>query len=51
MHKTLLHLALLACLLLPSQAAAHTLWVNLYESHAHPPGHVLATIGWGHALP
>ena len=44
-------LALLTCLLLPSQAAAHTLWVNLYESLAHPPGHVLTTVGWGHALP
>lgn len=44
-------MALLACLLLPAQAGAHTLWVNLYESHAHPPGHVLTTVGWGHMLP
>ena len=49
--KRLRPLALLVCLLLPSQAAAHTLWVNLYQSNAHPPGHVLSIIGWGHTLP
>ena len=32
-------------------AAAHSLWLNLYESMAHPPGHVIASIGWGHMLP
>lgn len=31
--------------------SAHMLWVNLYESFAHPPGHVIASIGWGHTVP
>ena len=34
-----------------SQAHAHLLWVNLYESFAHPPGHAIASIGWGHVIP
>ena len=34
-----------------SQAMAHTLWINLYESFAHPPGHAIASIGWGHVVP
>lgn len=40
-----------AALLCTSPAAAHTLWINLYESFSHPPGHAIASIGWGHALP
>ena len=34
-----------------SQAMAHTLWINLYESFAHPPGHAMVSLGWGHAVP
>ena len=34
-----------------SQAMAHSLWVNLYESFAHPPGHSMVSLGWGHAVP
>jgi len=34
-----------------SQAHAHLLWVNLYESFANPPGHAIASIGWGHVVP
>ena len=34
-----------------SPARAHTLWVNLYESFAHPPGHAIVSLGWGHAVP
>ena len=34
-----------------SQAHAHLLWVNLYESFTHPPGHAIASIGWGHVRP
>jgi len=30
---------------------AHTLWINLYESFAHPPGHAMVSLGWGHAVP
>jgi uncharacterized GH25 family protein len=33
------------------QAAAHTLWVNLYESFAHPPGHAIISLAWGHGVP
>ena len=34
-----------------SQTAAHTLWINLYESFAHPPGHAMVSLGWGHVVP
>ena len=27
------------------------LWINLFESHAHAPGHAMVTLGWGHSLP
>lgn len=30
---------------------AHALWVNINESFAHPPGHVITSLGWGHAMP
>ncbi len=38
-------------LFLSSSASAHFLWVNLNESFAHPPGHAMACMGWGHSLP
>ncbi|GKT33430.1 Protein of unknown function DUF4198 like protein, partial [Aduncisulcus paluster] len=42
----------LCALVLPAHAAhAHSLWVNLFESHLHAPGHVLTSIGWGHFSP
>ncbi len=31
--------------------AAHILWVNSFESHAHQPGHAIVSAGWGHILP
>jgi uncharacterized GH25 family protein len=34
-----------------SPAMSHTLWINLYESYAHPPGHAMVSLGWGHAVP
>jgi len=34
-----------------SSAMSHSLWINLYESFAHPPGHALSCLGWGHAVP
>lgn len=49
MKKTIITIA--TCLLLPSMAAAHTLWINLYESHAHKPPHVITSLGWGHVVP
>lgn len=30
---------------------AHSLWVNINESFTHPPGHVITSLGWGHAMP
>lgn len=33
------------------QAMGHMLWVNVFESYAHPPGHVIASIGFGHVVP
>jgi hypothetical protein len=38
-------------LLVTSSASAHTLWVNLFESRAQLPAHVLSSIGWGHTTP
>jgi uncharacterized GH25 family protein len=34
-----------------SQAAAHSLWINLNESYTHPPGHAIVSLGWGHVIP
>lgn len=34
-----------------TSAAAHSLWVNLNESLAHPPGHAITSLGWGHSVP
>lgn len=30
---------------------AHSLWINLFESHTHKPGHIISSIGWGHTPP
>ena len=49
--KRILNILTLFLLLLPVPASAHTLWVNLYESHSHLPAHAISSIGWGHALP
>jgi len=32
-------------------ASAHMFWVNLTDSRAHPPGHLMASLGFGHTLP
>lgn len=32
-------------------AQAHSLWVTLFESHTHEPGHIISVIGWGHTAP
>ena len=34
-----------------SNAQAHTLWVNCFESHTHKPGHAIVSLGWGHTQP
>lgn len=51
MRKTAFLLVLAAMVLWTSAASAHMLWLNLTESNSHPPGHVLTSIGFGHALP
>lgn len=44
--------AVLFIFLLTAQTVwSHSLWINLYESFAHPPGHALTSIGWGHNVP
>ncbi len=48
--KTLITVPL-ALGIIASQAAAHSLWVNVHESFTHPPGHVLTSLGWGHQVP
>lgn len=44
-------IVVLASIIFSTQAMAHTLWINLYESFAHPPGHAMVSLGWGHAVP
>ena len=44
-------IVVLASIIFSSQAMAHTLWINLYESFAHPPGHAMVSLGWGHVVP
>ncbi|WP_024335986.1 DUF4198 domain-containing protein [Desulfotignum balticum] len=34
-----------------TSAQAHSLWINVFESHAHQPPHALVSLGWGHVLP
>ena len=49
--KILSVIVVLASIIFSTQAMAHTLWINLYESFAHPPGHAIVSLGWGHAVP
>lgn len=42
---------LLLTLLGTNHASAHNFFVNITESMAHPPGSIVANIGWGHAMP
>lgn len=49
MKKTLL--ALVGSLTLAASAQAHSVWINAFPSHAHQPGHVMLSLGWGHAMP
>ncbi len=44
-------IVVLASIVFSSPAMAHTLWINLYESFAHPPGHAMVSLGWGHTVP
>ena len=51
MRKTISLLTVLLTIIFTSPAMAHTLWINLYESFAHPPGHAIVFLGWGHVVP
>ena len=42
---------LMAALIFSTNVFAHSLWVNLNESFAHPPGHAISSLGWGHVVP
>lgn len=42
---------LLAVLMTAVSAQAHSLWINVFESHAHQPPHAMVSLGWGHVLP
>lgn len=48
--KLWLRIAILMSLFV-SNAEAHSLWVNCFESRAHKPYHAMVSMGWGHALP
>jgi len=49
--KPLLFALTAAVLFCAAHAQAHSLWINVNESFAHPPGHVMTSLGWGHAVP
>jgi uncharacterized GH25 family protein len=49
--KSLSVIVVLTSIIFSTQAMAHTLWINLYESFAHPPGHAMVSLGWGHTVP
>ncbi|MDL1965022.1 MAG: hypothetical protein LWW98_12010 [Deltaproteobacteria bacterium] len=49
--KSLSVIVVLASIIFSTQAIAHTLWINLYESFAHPPKHAILSLGWGHVVP
>ena len=42
---------LTALMAFSTNVLAHSLWVNLNESFAHPPGHAISSLGWGHVVP
>lgn len=49
--KYLATLFILFYVFISTSAMAHTMWVNLFRSSDHLPGHALAILGWGHSLP
>ncbi|HAS89584.1 MAG TPA: DUF4198 domain-containing protein [Desulfovibrio sp.] len=42
---------LIAIFMAAPKAQAHSFWINLFESKAHTPGHVISALGWGHTPP
>jgi len=51
MKRIMTTLALCVALFMAQEASAHFFWINLTESHTHPPGHVTTQLGFGHNLP
>ena len=51
MKQKLVLFILLLTLLGANHASTHNFFVNITESMAHPPGSIVANIGWGHAMP
>lgn len=48
---TSLFVAATLFLTVSTAAHAHSLWITLFESHTHKPGHIISSIGWGHTPP
>lgn len=42
---------LVAAFIAAPKAQAHSLWLNLFQSKTHAPGHILSVLGWGHTPP
>lgn len=51
MKKSLSIIVFAAMMAFSGTASAHYFWVNAHDSFAHPPGHILVSLGFGHALP
>jgi uncharacterized GH25 family protein len=51
MNKKIIIPLIIFSITLVSQAMAHNLWINSFESYTHKPGHTLVSLGWGHGLP
>ncbi len=49
MKKICFTLSVFFCLV--SVAQAHSVWINAFHATTHKPGHVMLSLGWGHALP
>ncbi len=44
-------LTLLISFCLTGTVQAHSVWINAFHATTHKPGHVMLSLGWGHALP
>ncbi len=51
MKKVTFAFTVAALVLWSGVASAHMFWVNLTDSRAHPPGHIMTSLGFGHTLP
>lgn len=51
MKRSLVGLLTLGALLYAATAFGHGLWVNTFANNSHPPGYVLANLGFGHLAP